>query len=106
MVIVDVSHWQFDFINGYHVVFKVQDDTIFFHGFYTQNNVILWPINLIILNDIRCHKVPFAIGILKEVQLYFSILCGMKPPTQSIPRLWNQPFSRREAAWVYLCLQR
>ncbi len=83
--IVDVSHWQFDFINSYHFVFKVQDDTIFFNGFDTKNNVILLPINLFVLNDIRCRKEPFAIGILKEVQLYFSLLCGLKPPIQSIP---------------------
>ena len=78
--IVDVSHWQFDFINGYHFVFKVQDDTIPFHGFDTKNNVILWPINLLALNNIRYRKVPFAIGILKKVQLYFSLSCGLKPP--------------------------
>ena len=83
--IVDISHWQFDFINGYHVVFKDQDDTIFFHGFDTKNNVILRPINLFVLNDIRCRKVPFAIGIRKEVPLYFSLSCGLKPPIQSIP---------------------
>ncbi len=85
-------HWQFDFINGYHFVFKVQDDTILFHGFDTKNKVIPWLINLIILNDIRCCKVPFAIGIFKEVKLNVSLSCGLKPPIQSIPQLWNQPF--------------
>jgi hypothetical protein len=42
----------------------------------------------------------------KEIQLNFSLLFGLKPPIQSIPQLWNQPFLRREAAWVYFCLQR
>jgi hypothetical protein len=83
--IVDVSHWQLNFINGHHFVFKVQDDTIFFHGFDTQNNVTLWLINLLVLNNIRCRKIPLAMRILKEVQLYFSLLCGLKPPIQSIP---------------------
>ncbi len=83
--IVDVLHWQFDFINGYHFVFEVQDDTIFFHGYDTKNNVILWLSNLVVLNDIRCQEVPFAIGILKEVQLYFRLLFGLKPPIRSIP---------------------
>ncbi len=82
---VDVLHWQFDFINGYHFVFKVQDDTILFHGFETKNKVIPWLINLVIVNDIRCRKVPFAIRIFKEVQLHFSLSCGLKPPIQSIP---------------------
>jgi hypothetical protein len=78
--IVDKSHWQFDFINGYHFIFKVQDDTIFFHGFDTKNNVILWLINLVVPNDIRCREILFAIGILKELQLNFSLLFGLKPP--------------------------
>jgi hypothetical protein len=90
--IVDISHWQFYFINGNHFVFKVQDDTILFHGFETKNKVILWLIILVIVNDIRCRKVLFAIGIFKEAQLNFSLLFGLKPPIQSIPRLWNQPF--------------
>ena len=90
--IVDVLHWQFDFINGYHFIFKVKNDSILLHVFDTKNKVILWLINLVILNNIMCRKVPFAIGILKEMQLNFSLLVGLKPPIQSIPRLWNQPF--------------
>ncbi len=50
---VDVLHWQFDFINGYHFVFKVQDDTKLFHGFGTKNEVILWLIILTVLDNIR-----------------------------------------------------
>ncbi len=65
---------------------------MFLHGFYTKNEVILWPIILAILNNIRLRKVPFAIGIFKEVQLDFSPMFGLKHPIQSIPRLWNQPF--------------
>ncbi len=90
--IVDVLHWQLDFINSYHVVFKVQNVAILLHGFDTKNEVILWPIILVILNDIRLCKVPFAIKIFKEVQLDFSLTFGLKHPIQSIPRLWNQPF--------------
>jgi hypothetical protein len=45
--IVDVSHWQLDFINSYHFVFKVQNDTILLHGFDTKNEVILWLIVLV-----------------------------------------------------------
>ena len=67
-------------------------DAIFLHGFDTKNEVILWPITLVILNDIRLRKVPFAIGILNEVQLNFSLMFGLKHPIQSILRLWNQPF--------------
>ncbi len=52
----------------------------FFHDFDTKNKVILWLINLVIFNDIRCHEVPFANGIFKEVQLNFSLLFGLKPP--------------------------
>jgi hypothetical protein len=33
-----------------------------------KNKVILWLINLVLLNNIRCQKVPFAIGIFKEIQ--------------------------------------
>ena len=99
---VDVSHWQLDFINRYHFVFKVQNDAVFLHGFYTKNEIILWPIILVILDNIRLRRVPFAIGIFEEVQLNFSLSCGLKPPIQIIPRLWNQPFLRREAAWVCL----
>ncbi len=78
--IADLSHWQFDFINGYHFFFKFQDDTIFFHGFDTKNEVILRLINLVVLNNIRCREVPFAIKILKDVQLDFSITFGLRPP--------------------------
>ncbi len=73
-------------------VFNVQNDAIFLHGFDTKNEVILWPIILVILNDIRLRKVPFAIGIFKEVQLDFSLTFGLKHPVQSVPRLWNQLF--------------
>jgi hypothetical protein len=90
--IVDVLNWQLDFINSYHFVFKNQNDAIFLHGFSTKNEVILWPIILVILNDIRLRKVPFAIRIFKEVQLNFSLTFGLKLPIRSIPRLWNQPF--------------
>jgi hypothetical protein len=58
----------------------------------TKNKVILWLTILVVLNDIRLHKVSFAIGIFKEVQLNFSLTIGLKHPIQSIPRLWNQPF--------------
>ncbi len=71
--IVDVSHWQFDFMDCYHFVLKVQDDTIFFHGFDTKNNVILWPIILRVLNNIRRRKVPFAIGVLKEISAFLVV---------------------------------
>jgi hypothetical protein len=101
--IVDVLHLQFDFINGYHFVFKFQNDTILIHGFYTKNEVILRLINLVILNNIRLRKVPFAIGIFKEVQLNFSFLFGLKPPIWSIPRLWNQPFQgRKQQGFVFI----
>jgi hypothetical protein len=59
---------------------RYSNTTILFHGFYTKNKVILWLINLVILNDIRLHKVPFAIGIFKEVQLDFSLSFGLKHP--------------------------
>ncbi len=36
--------------------------------------------------------VMFAIGVLKEVQLNFSLTFGLKHPIQSIPQLWNQLF--------------
>jgi hypothetical protein len=81
-----------DFINGYHFVFKVQNDTILFHGFHTKNRVILWLINLVILNSIRPCKVPFAIGIFKEVQLNLSLSFSLKHPIRSILQLWNQSF--------------
>ncbi len=83
--IVDALHWQLDFINGHHFVYKFQDDTILFHGFDTKNKVILWLMNLVILNNIRLCKVPFAIGIFKEVQLNFSLSFCLKPPIRSIP---------------------
>jgi hypothetical protein len=44
-----VSHWQGDFINGYFFGFKVQHDTLLFHGFCTKNEVIL---RLTILNGL------------------------------------------------------
>jgi hypothetical protein len=94
---VDVSHWQFNFINGYHFVFKVQDDTIFFHGFDTKNNVILWLINLVVLNNIRCTQRSSA-----QFQLFvWSETSHSKYSTTVEPT-----FFRKEAAWVYLCLQR
>ncbi len=58
----------------------------------TPNKVILWLINLVILNEIRCRKVTFAIGIFKEVQLNFNLSFGLKPPVRSIQQLWNQPY--------------
>jgi hypothetical protein len=56
-------------INEYHFVFKVKNDTILLHGFDTKNKVILWFIILIVLNDIRLYKEPFAIRILKKISL-------------------------------------
>ncbi len=46
-------------------------------GFDTKNEVILWVI-LIVLNDIRLGKVPFAIGVFEEIQLYSSLMLGLK----------------------------
>jgi hypothetical protein len=47
---------------------------------YTKNEVILWPIIPVILDDIWVRKVPFAIGIFNEVQLDFSLTFGLKHP--------------------------
>ncbi len=33
---IDVSHWQNDLINGYHLGFKVQYNTSLFYGFGTK----------------------------------------------------------------------
>ncbi len=78
--IVDVLHWQLDFINSYHFILKCQNNAIFLHGFDTKNEVILWPIILVILDNVWIRKVPFAIGIFKEVQLDFSLMFGLKHP--------------------------
>jgi hypothetical protein len=48
----------------------------------------------------------FAIGIVKEVQLDFSLTFGLKHPIQSIPHTVEPAFLRREAAWVCPYLQR
>jgi hypothetical protein len=85
--IVDVLHWEFDF------VFKVQDDNILFNGFDTKNNVIPWLINLVILNDIRCRKLIFAIGIFKEVQLHFSLLCGEENLLLCVLKKFSSPLA-------------
>jgi hypothetical protein len=53
---------------------------------------MLWLIILVIPKDIRLRKVPFAIGIFKEIQLNLSLTFDLKHPIQSIPLLWNQPF--------------
>jgi hypothetical protein len=82
--IVDVLHWQLDFINGYHFVFKILNYTILLHGLDTKNEVIVWLFILVVLDDIRLCKVPFAIRIFKEIQLNFSLAFGLKHPTQSI----------------------
>ena len=47
---------------------------------------------LVMLDDIRLRKVPFAIEIFEEVQLEFSLMFGLKHPIQSISQLWNQLF--------------
>jgi len=47
---------------------------------------------LVILDNIRLRKVPFAIGVFKENQLNVSLAFGLKHPIQSISQLWNQRF--------------
>jgi hypothetical protein len=51
-----------------------------YFGLDTKNEVTLWLIILVVLNDIRLRKVPFAIGIFKEIQLNFSLTFGLKHP--------------------------
>ncbi len=75
----------------------------YFFMVLTKNEVILWLIILVILDDIRFCKVPFAIGILKEIQLNFSLMFGLKHPIQSIPQLWNQSFrGRKQHGFVFI----
>jgi hypothetical protein len=57
-----------------------------------KNEVILWPIILVIFDHIRLHMVPFAIRIFEEVQLHPGFLLRLEDPIQSLPRPWNQPF--------------
>jgi hypothetical protein len=47
----------------------------------------MWLIILIILDNIRLRKVTFAIKILKEIQLNFSLMFDMKHLIQSTPQL-------------------
>jgi hypothetical protein len=77
---VDVSHWQDDFINGYLLGFKVQGDTILFHGFCAQNEAILRPIILLIFDNVRLCKEPFAIRIFNEIQLNSSFTLTLERP--------------------------
>jgi hypothetical protein len=104
--IVDVLHWQLDFINSYHFVFKVQNDAIFLHNFYTKNEVILWPIILVILDNIRLRKVPFAIGIFKRSSAQFQPYVWFETSHSKYSTTVEPAFLRREAAWVCLYLQR
>ncbi len=57
---VDVSNWQNDFIIDFSFGFKVQQDTLLYHGFCAINEVILWPIMLTVLNFIRLGKRTFC----------------------------------------------
>jgi hypothetical protein len=103
---VDVSHWQDDFINSCHFGFKVQHNIYLFRGFSAMNEVILWPIILNVFNHIRLCEEPFAIRIFEEIQLNPCFTLSLENPVQGIPRLQNQPFLNREAAWVCLYSQR
>jgi hypothetical protein len=51
--IFDVSHRQNDLINGYCLGFKIQNNTLLFHGFCTKYEVKLRLTTLVILNHIR-----------------------------------------------------
>jgi hypothetical protein len=51
--IIDVSNWQNDLINSYHLCFKVQNNFILFHGLSAKNEVILQLAILIVLNHIQ-----------------------------------------------------
>jgi hypothetical protein len=90
--ITDVSHRQNDFIDGYHLVSKVYNDTKLFHGLSANNEVILWLTVLVVFDHIRFCVEPFAIRIFEEVQLHPGFTLHLEDPIQSILRLWNQPF--------------
>ncbi len=91
MQIIDVSHWQNDFINGYHLVSKVYDDNKLFHGHSAKNEVILRLTILVVLEYIRLHVEPFAVRILEEVQLHPGFMPHLEDPIRCISQLWNKP---------------
>jgi hypothetical protein len=84
--------WQNDFINGYHLVSKVQDDTKLFHDLSAKSEIILRLTIFVEFNHIRHHMVLFAISIFEEVELHLGFTPCLEDPIQTIPRLWNQPF--------------
>ncbi len=51
-----------------------------------------WGLLFLLFDHIGFWIVPFAIRVIKEVQLYPSFTLSLEDPIWSIPRLWNQPF--------------
>ncbi len=57
-------------------------------------------------NYIRFWIVPFAVRVIEVVQLYPSFTVSLGDPSQSIPRLWNQPFWVEKQHGCVFVLQR
>ena len=64
-----------------------------FRMIHTQDELKQWFFHCysIILNNIRLHKHPLAVAVLKESQLDISLPFCMEVPIQCMPCLWHMP---------------